>query len=55
MANLAPEPITRLNINLYTTDIEYLKLHLGHGWTTQVRELIREYTLALRAELKAKP
>ena len=54
MANEAPEDLTRTNINLFTSDIEFLKLHLGYGWTTQVRELIREYVTALRTEIKVK-
>ncbi len=55
MANEASEDLTRTNINLYTSDIEFLKLHLGYGWTTQVRELIREYVTALETEIKVKP
>ena len=54
MVNEAPEELTRTNINLYSNDIEYLKLHMGYGWTTQVRELIREYVTALRTEIKVK-
>jgi hypothetical protein len=55
MANEAPEDLTRTHINLYTSDIEFLKLHMGYGWTTQVRELIREYVTALKTEIKVKP
>ena len=57
MANQASEDLTRTQINLYTSDIEYLRLKLGFGWTTQIRELVREYTLSLQAELnqQAKP
>ena len=54
MVNEAPEDLTRTNINIYTADIEFLKLHIGFGWTTQVRELIREYVTALQTEIKVK-
>ena len=55
MSNQASEDLTRTQINLYTSDIEYLRLKLGFGWTTQIRELVREYTLALKTELELKP
>ena len=55
MVNQAPEDLTRLNLNLYTTVLEFLKLKLGYGWTIQIRELVREYTLQLRIELKTGP
>ena len=55
MVNEAPEDLTRTNINLYAEDIEFLKLHMGYGWTTQVRELIREYVTAFKTEIKVKP
>lgn len=52
MSNQAPEELTRTQINLYTSDVEYLKLKLGFGWTSQIRELVREYTLSLKSVLK---
>ena len=55
MVNQAPADLTRINLNLYTTDLEFLKLKLGYGWTIQIRELVREYTLQLRIELKTGP
>ena len=57
MVNQASEDLTRTQINLYTSDIEFLRIKLGFGWTTQIRELVREYTLSLQAELnqQAKP
>lgn len=30
----------RTNINLYTTDVAYLRKQFGHGWTERVREMI---------------
>ena len=51
MVNQAPEELTRQNINLFTTDVEYLKIHIGSGWTSTVRALVREYVNQLKVEL----
>ena len=45
----SPEPLFRTTLNLYLTDAEFLKRRYGLGWTTTVRELIREHVKILRA------
>jgi hypothetical protein len=35
------EPIQKVTLNLFTSDIDWLKRHHGQGWTTYIRELVR--------------
>lgn len=35
------EPITKVTLNLYTRDVEWLKKAQGQGWTTYIREVVR--------------
>ena len=32
----------RTNINLYSSDVEYLRKHYGFGWTERAREIIHQ-------------
>lgn len=46
---MPPHPSTdsltyhRTNINLNAADVHYLQTAFGNGWTTQVREIVREW------------
>lgn len=39
------EPITKVTINLFTSDVEWLKRNEDH-WTAIVRELVHKYVYA---------
>lgn len=38
----------RTNINLYKSDVEYLKSHYGYGWGEIAREAIHNYVFCLK-------
>jgi len=44
------EPLTKVTLNLYTEDVEELNVHLGHGWSTTVRELVHEHLAKFRKQ-----
>ena len=44
------EPLHKTLINLYKTDVDYMKKKWGQGWSTIVRELIRSHIKALKYE-----
>lgn len=46
-----PESFHRTNINLYTSDVEYLQRKYDRGWTEIVRELVHR---EIRSEKAAK-
>jgi tRNA A37 threonylcarbamoyladenosine biosynthesis protein TsaE len=48
----ASEPIQRIDLNLYTADVIWLKTTIGNGWTTFVRELVRTH---IKSHPRAKP
>jgi hypothetical protein len=52
MTDVLQEPVSRVNIKIYASDLKYLQLEIGYGWTTQIRLLIREYIIQLKAELE---
>lgn len=37
-----PESFHRTNINLYTSDVEYLQRKYDRGWTEIVREIVHQ-------------
>ena len=39
----------RTNINLYTSDVDYLRKHYGFGWTEVVREALHNWVLMQKA------
>ena len=50
MPSPADEPISRCDINLFTVDKEWLARRYGHGWSEQVRKLVREFIKQKEAE-----
>lgn len=41
MINQAEEPLTRVTMNFFESDIVWLKQNFGEGWTKQIREMTR--------------
>ena len=41
MAYLPTEPLTKITLNLYSEDVDWLRRSQGTGWTTWVREMVR--------------
>lgn len=39
----------RTNLNLYTSDVEYLRKHYGFGWTERAREALHNWVLMQKA------
>ena len=37
------EPTTKITLNIFTSDYEELKARFGHGWSAQVRMVIRDH------------
>ena len=42
------EPTTKITINVFTADLEALKRSHGPGWSTIIRELLRNHAYSLR-------
>lgn len=40
-------PLRKVTLNLYESDCTFLSIHLGHGWTEQVRTLVHAYVHGL--------
>lgn len=36
------EPLTKVTLNLFSSDLEWLKAKYGHGFTTEIRKIVRE-------------
>jgi hypothetical protein len=49
-----PPYLHRTNINLNSTDVDYLQRICGHGWTHQVRLIVSEWVRIRRAEDNAR-
>ena len=43
------DDLHRTNINLYATDVEWLRKKYGYGWTEKVREIIHDWTRVRKA------
>ena len=37
------EPTTKITLNIFSSDYEELKTRFGHGWSAQVRMVIRDH------------
>lgn len=48
----AAHPIQRVDLNLYTADVLWLRETIGNGWSTFVRELVHNH---IKAHPRAKP
>lgn len=46
----ADEPLTKITLNIYAKDLEYLRKTFGWGWSEIVRGWIREHTTKIRKE-----
>ena len=44
----AEEPLVKVTLNLNAADCEFLKRVFGHGWSTEVRNLVREWVNSVR-------
>jgi hypothetical protein len=49
MPILPEEPLTKVTLNLFTSDVEELKKTSGYGYTTKIRELVRQYCKTSRS------
>lgn len=36
------EPITKVTLNLYTTDVEFLRSRYPQGYTERIRDIVRK-------------
>ena len=43
MPILQEEPLTKVTLNLFTKDVEYLKQRTGLGYTVVIRDVVRTY------------
>ena len=48
MINLAEEPLTRVTLNLFAADVDWLHENIGPGWTKMVRDLVRDAITAYK-------
>ena len=37
------EPTTKITVNIFTTDYKELKRIYGQGWSTRLREMVRDH------------
>lgn len=44
--NPASAPIQRVDLNLYSADVIWLRATIGNGWTTFIRELVHNHIKA---------
>jgi hypothetical protein len=40
---LPTEPLAKVTLNLYAEDLTWMRRNYGIGWSTKVRELLREF------------
>lgn len=50
----ADRPLRKVTLNLYEDDCVELERHHGHGWTTEVREVIYTHTTMCIRSLRLK-
>ena len=43
----------RTNLNLYTTDVEYMQRVYGRGWTEHARDIIHQELKDIKQRVKA--
>lgn len=41
------EPLTKVTLNLFASDVSTLRDFLGTDWTVKIRELVRKYTTSI--------
>lgn len=46
MSRLANEPLVKVTLNLFQSDVEWLKDQYDQGYTEQIRNLVRRYIRA---------
>ena len=39
----SPEPLRKITLNLFEADCQAMERRYGHGWTEQVREMVRAH------------
>lgn len=49
MPRVVSEPITKVTLNLYSRDLEYLKKRYPDGYSERIREILRQHIRAERA------
>ena len=54
MPTLQGDALTKVTLNLYTDDVTTLKHLVGPGYTTKVRELVRQYCRTAADHQKAR-
>lgn len=48
MPTLAGDPLRKVTLNLYEADVIILEQTYGLGWSTHVRDLVRDHAYNLR-------
>jgi hypothetical protein len=48
MVNQADEPLKKVTLNLFESDVEYLQRLYGQGYTSEIRSIIRLSVLELK-------
>lgn len=46
----ADDPLRKVTLNLYEADCAAMEQLHGHGWSTQVRQLIHEYCATVKLQ-----
>lgn len=41
MSNFAEEPLTKVTLNLFSKDVEFLQRHYGQGYSVEIRKMVR--------------
>lgn len=39
---MSDQDLHRTNLNLYLSDVQWMRNHYGHGWTEWVRDMIHQ-------------
>jgi len=50
MPKLAGEPLTKVTMNLFASDVDWLGANLGWGWSEQIRGVVRRYIREVKAK-----
>jgi len=54
MPTLEGDPLTKITLNLYTSDVAVLKSVVGEGYTVKIREVIHSYCRTVKQHQKAR-